>query len=145
MSGKVESFSDVDEKPAPATAGAARRIRMTTNQPPSSPESRPDGNAVGGVVNVITHRIETDLPTEPVRGSLEVRRGSAADDWARGAVFDFALKPAADRAVVFHVDAFRRTTENLRLPGFAESARVRDEETAEALEHGEPAPAFAHG
>jgi iron complex outermembrane receptor protein len=102
-------------------------------------------NAVGGVVNVITHRIETDVPTEPVRGSLEVRRGSAADEWARGAVFDFALKPAADRAVVFHVDAFRRTTENLRLPGFAESARVRAEETAEAREHGEPAPAFAHG
>ncbi|GEM_PF-443387 len=65
MAGKVESFSDVGEKPAPAKAGVPRRvpqlrhlttyqlvgmsIRMTTNQPPSTPESHPDGNAVGGV------------------------------------------------------------------------------------------------
>ena len=102
-------------------------------------------NAVGGVVNVITHRIETDLPTETARGSVEIRRGSAADEWAGGGVFDFAIRPAADRALVFHLDGFRRTTQNLRIPGFAESARVRAEETAEAREHGEPAPDFAHG
>ncbi len=102
-------------------------------------------NAVGGVVNVITHRIETDLPTEPARGSVEIRRGSAADEWAGGGVFDFSIRPAADRALVFHLDGFRRTAQNLRIPGFAESARVRAEETAEAREHGEPAPDFAHG
>lgn len=100
-------------------------------------------NAVGGVVNVITHRIETDLPTAPLRGSLEVRRGSAAEEWARGAVFDLALRPDADSALVLHLDGFRRSTENLRIPGFAESARVRDEETAEARANREPAPAFA--
>jgi len=102
-------------------------------------------NAVGGVVNVITHRIETDLPTEPARGSVEVRRGSSADEWAGGAVFDFSIRPAPDRAVVFHLDGFRRTTENLRIPGYAESARLRAADTAEALAHGEPAPDFAHG
>ena len=100
-------------------------------------------NAVGGVVNVITHRIETDLPTAPVRGSFEVRRGSAAEEWARGAVFDLALRPDAASALVLHLDGFRRSTENLRIPGFAESARVRAEETAEARANREPAPDFA--
>lgn len=99
-------------------------------------------SAVGGVVNVITHRIETDLPTERVRGAAELRGGSAADELARGGVFDLALKPAPDRAVVFHVDAFRRSADNLRIPGFAESARLRAEETAHAAEEGEPAPDF---
>ena len=100
-------------------------------------------NAVGGVVNVITHRIETDLPTEPIRGSFEVRRGSAAEEWARGAVFDLALRPDAASALVLHLDGFRRSTEKLRIPGFAESARVRAEETAEARANREPAPTFA--
>jgi len=100
-------------------------------------------NAVGGVVNVITHRIETDLPTAPVRGSFEVRRGSAAEAWARGAVFDLALRPDADSALILHLDGFRRSTENIRIPGFAESARVRAEETAEARANREPAPDFA--
>jgi iron complex outermembrane recepter protein len=102
-------------------------------------------SAVGGVVNVITHRIETDLPTEPFRGGLELRRGSAADEWAGGGVFDLALKPAPQSAVVLHLDGFRRTAENIRIPGFAESARVRAAETAEALEHREAPPVFAHG
>ncbi len=100
-------------------------------------------NAVGGVVNVITHRIETDLPAETVRGSAEVRRGSGAEEWAGGGVLDVALRPGTDRALVLHLDGFRRTTKNLRIPGFAESARLREEETAEARAHGEPAPAFA--
>ena len=100
-------------------------------------------NAVGGVVNVITHRIETDLPTAPVRGSVEVRRGSSAEEWARGAVFDLALRPDADSALVLHLDGFRRSTKNLRIPGFAESAGVRAEETAEARANRQPAPDFA--
>ncbi|MCX6943137.1 MAG: TonB-dependent receptor [Verrucomicrobia bacterium] len=78
-----------------------------------------------------------------MRGSFEVRRGSAAEEWARGAVFDLALRPDAASALVLHLDGFRRSTENLRIPGFAESARVRAEETAEARANREPAPDFA--
>ncbi|MBL9209333.1 MAG: TonB-dependent receptor [Opitutaceae bacterium] len=102
-------------------------------------------NAVGGVVNVITHRIETDLPTEAVRGGFEVRGGTAAHEFARGGVFDFALRPDADRAIVVHLDGFRRSTDDVRIPGFAESARVRAEETAHAAAEREPAPDFARG
>ena len=46
---------------------------------------------------------------------------------------------------MLHLDGFRRSTENIRIPGFAESARVRAEETAEARANREPAPAFARG
>jgi iron complex outermembrane recepter protein len=76
-------------------------------------------NAVGGVVNVITHRIETDLPTERVRAGAELRAGTAADEVAGGGVLDLALISAAERALVVHVDGFRRRTENLRIPGYA--------------------------
>lgn len=102
-------------------------------------------SAVGGVVNVITHRIETELPEARVRGGGEVRFGSAADEFARGGLLDVALHQTADQALVLHVDGFRRTTENLRIPGFADSARLRAAETAEAIEHGEPVPEFAEG
>lgn len=102
-------------------------------------------NAVGGVVNAITHRIETDLPTETVRGGFEVRGGTAAREFGRGGVLDLALRPGADRALVVHLDGFRRSTEDVRIPGFAESARIRKEETEHAAEAGEPAPDFARG
>jgi iron complex outermembrane receptor protein len=102
-------------------------------------------NAVGGVVNVITHRIETDLPTEPVRGSSEFRGGTAADELAGGGVLDLSRKTTPDRAFIVHLDAFRRSTENMRIPDFAESERVRAQEIEHAEEHDEPAPEFARG
>ena len=102
-------------------------------------------SAVGGVVNVITHRIETDVPTERLRGGGEVRGASASNEFSRGGVIDLALLAAPERAVVLHLDGSRRTTRDLRIPGFAESARLRAAETAEALEHGEDPPDFAHG
>lgn len=102
-------------------------------------------SAVGGVVNVITHRIETDLPTEPVRGLAELRGGGAADEFAGGGVLDFAARLAPDHALVFHVDAFRRETGDLRIPGFAEAAGIREEEIEHAREEGEAAPAFVRG
>lgn len=102
-------------------------------------------NAVGGAVNVITHRIETELPTERIRGAVELRGGSAAEELARGAVVDIALEAGADRALVLHFDAFRREAENVRIPGYAESARIRAEEAEEAAEHGEALADAARG
>jgi iron complex outermembrane recepter protein len=102
-------------------------------------------SAVGGMVNVITHRIETEVPVDRVRGGGEVRFGSGANEFARGALLDLALIQAADHALVLHLDGFRRSADDLRIPGFAESARLRAAETAEAIEHGEPAPDFARG
>ncbi len=102
-------------------------------------------SAVGGVVNVITHRIETEVPADRVRGSGELRLGSGADEFARGELVDIALMHRPESAVVFHFDGFRRSAGDLGIPGFAESERIRAAETAAAAEHGEPPPEFAHG
>jgi iron complex outermembrane receptor protein len=96
--------------------------------------------AVGGLVNVITHRIETELPEERVRGGGEIRVGSGADEFSRGAVLDLSLLQRPGHALVLHLDGFRRSNGDLRIPGFAESARLRAEEAEEAAEHGEPPP-----
>ncbi len=96
--------------------------------------------AVGGLVNVITHRIETELPDQRVRGGAEVRYGSGADEFARGGVLDLSLLPAGEPALVMHLDAFQRTTGDLRIPGFAQSAPARAEVADAARLAGEPEP-----
>lgn len=101
--------------------------------------------AVGGAVNVITHRIETEPPKERISGRAELRAGTAADEVAGGGLLNVTLHEDAGRSLILHLDGFRRSTANLRIPGFAESAHVRAAEAEEAAEHGEPAPEFAHG
>ncbi len=93
------------------------------------------GNAIGGVVNVITHRIHSALPDRPFQARAEVRAGSADDSLASGMVLD----GAAGR-VAWHVDGYVRDTGDVAIPGFAESARRRAAETAEAAAHGEEPP-----
>jgi iron complex outermembrane receptor protein len=99
--------------------------------------------AVGGVVNVISHRIETELHEEAVRGGAEARYDTATRGFARGGVLDLRLLGGKDHALVLHVDAFRRGGKEVRIPGYAESAAVRREEAEEARREGEPAPDFA--
>lgn len=106
------------------------------------------GSAVGGVVNVITHRIETEVPSHPLSGTFDVRQGGGADERSYGAVTDVALNPAAlgraEPAVwVLHLDGFRRWADDLRIPGFAETAARRAEVAEEAREHGEAPPEAA--
>ena len=102
-------------------------------------------NAVGGVVNVITHRIETDLPTQRVRGGFEVRGGTGAHEFSRGGVLDLAARPDPSSALILHLDGFRRSTDEMRIPGFAESEELRNEDIARAMAAGEGPPAFVRG
>ncbi|HUG12862.1 MAG TPA: TonB-dependent receptor [Opitutaceae bacterium] len=78
------------------------------------------GNAVGGVVNVITHRIHTSLPDAPLLGRIEARGGTADDEQSAGLVLEGAAGQLA-----WHADYYRRDTEDVEIPGFAESARLR--------------------
>ncbi len=98
------------------------------------------GNAVGGVVNVIDRRIATARADRLIEGRAEVRY-SSVDEGKSGAV----LLEGGSGPLAWHVDAYRRTSDNLRIPGFAETAAIRAEETEHAAEEGEPAPEFAHG
>ena len=73
-------------------------------------------SAVGGVVNVIDHRIETDLPERRVSGVLDTRYGSAANEITYGGTTDIALFQADTRAVVLHLDGFQRDAGDVRTP-----------------------------
>ncbi len=75
--------------------------------------------ALGGVVNVIDHRIETELPARQISGVLE---GSVTDNgqgYATGGAVDVALFANRDNnsGLVLHLDGFRREADDVRVPG----------------------------
>lgn len=72
------------------------------------------GSAIGGVVNVIDNRIARERTFDAkggVMGKAEVRAGGAADERSTGAMVE-----AGNEKFVLHVDAFDRSTRNLRVP-----------------------------
>lgn len=72
------------------------------------------GSAMGGVVNVIDNRIARERAFDSqggVIGKAEVRAGGAANERSTGAMVE-----AGNDKWVLHVDAFERTTKNLRVP-----------------------------
>ena len=86
----------------------------------------------GGIINVIDGRIPTELPEDGIDGA--VRIGASTVDNGREAAgsIDFGAGN-----LVFHLDGTIRETDDYRIPGFAESARLRALEEAEAEEEGE--------
>lgn len=89
------------------------------------------GNAaIGGVVNVITHRIHPVSPESALNGRFESRFSSVNDEFAAGTVLE-----GGTGLVAWHFDAYQRESEDVRIPGFAESARRRAEEEAEHEDH----------
>lgn len=86
------------------------------------------GSAVGGVVNAIDNRIPRD-PINGASGRGEARFGGAADERSGS-----ALVEAGNGLIAIHADAYKRTTDDLDIPGFARSARLRarDPQAAEA-------------
>lgn len=93
------------------------------------------GNAVGGVVNVISHRIHTTRPADRVNARIEARAASGNDEESGGAVLEGGVGGFA-----WHLDGYRRSAGNVEIPGFAESAARRAAESTEAEEHGEDEP-----
>lgn len=77
------------------------------------------GSAVGGVVNVIDNRIP-QAPVNGVSGRGEARFGGAEREKA-GAV----LLEAGNGSIALHADVYKRDTDDLRIKGFARSARLR--------------------
>lgn len=77
------------------------------------------GNAVGGVVNTIDNRIPREAITG-VSGALDASYGGANN--ARAGA---ALVEGGNGRFAFHLDAFGRETDALRIPGHAHSARQR--------------------
>jgi iron complex outermembrane recepter protein len=77
-------------------------------------------SAVGGVVNVIDHRIETEMPAKPFSGSIDARYGTGADEFAYGGITDIAFAQTDTHAFVLHLDGFKRKSDDVRIPGFAD-------------------------
>lgn len=89
------------------------------------------GNAVGGVVNTLDNRIPQDA-ISGISGRGELRSGGA--DHQSGAA---ALVETGNGDFALHVDAFKRDTDDLGIPGYARSARLRatDPQMNEARDH----------
>lgn len=89
-------------------------------------------NAVGGVVNVIDGSIPDSVPDRPFSATVDLSGGTSAEERAGG------LALSGGRGLfAWHVDALRRKTDDVSIPGFAESAALRAEEAAESETHDE--------
>ncbi len=77
------------------------------------------GSAVGGVVNVIDNRIP-QAAVYGVTGRVEGRFGGAEREKAGAVVFE-----AGNGSLALHADVYSRDTEDLKIKGFARSARQR--------------------
>ena len=84
------------------------------------------GSAIGGAVNVVTHRIHSSLPDEGVHGRVEGRVGSVDEELSGGIVLEGAIDQLA-----WHFDTFYRETKDIEIPGFAKSIYLRRLEEAE--------------
>lgn len=98
-------------------------------------------SAVGGVVNVLDGRIPTAVPEGGAKGGVQALYGTAADERAVAAAATVGVGQ-----LVFHVDGSYRKTDDLDIPGFAESKRLRaleeEEHDHDDEEHEEEELAF---
>lgn len=78
-------------------------------------------NALGGVVNTIDGRIPVDV-AEGATGGVDLRYASPATERSGAAALDFGL----GTGLALHVDGFKRRTDDLRIPDYARSARLRE-------------------
>ena len=77
-------------------------------------------NTVGGVVNVIDNRVPTERLSRPMEGKAEGRLSTAEEERSGAGLVEFQLG-----RIVVHLDGFIRETNDIEIPGFARSARLR--------------------
>lgn len=76
--------------------------------------------ASGGLVNIVSSRVPTEVPAKPLTGAAEVR-GDTATEERTGA---FSLDGGVGN-FAFHADYFNRDTDDVEIPGFAQSDALR--------------------
>jgi len=77
-------------------------------------------NAIGGVVNILDNRIPEQRIDDPLRGSMGARYSSVDEGLSRDFLFE-----GGRSGFNYHVELSRRESENLQIPGFARSERLR--------------------
>jgi iron complex outermembrane receptor protein len=85
--------------------------------------------AAGGLVNVVDRRIIESPLAEPFSGAVSLGTGSATGEQSAAGRIAFG----SDRLGV-HLDYFRRETDDVEIPGFAESALLRSLEEEDGHE-----------
>ena len=80
-------------------------------------------NAIGGVVNTIDGRIPNRRIEVPVRGNAETRYGSVNSE--RGGAFTLE---GGLGGLAWHIEGYKRATDELHIPGFTRSERLRARE-----------------
>ena len=88
--------------------------------------------AAGGLINIVDSRLHEQPLGVPWSGALSLGTGTATNRKQGAVKFDFGT----DR-VIAHIDAFRRDTGDVEIPGFAESALLRALEEAEHDDDGD--------
>jgi iron complex outermembrane receptor protein len=83
-------------------------------------------SAVGGVVNIFDNRIAEEMIDKPISGTAEVR-GESVD---RGRAGVISLNAPAG-PFVFHLDGFKRRSDDYDIPGFARSSQQRSKKEIE--------------
>ena len=78
--------------------------------------------AVGGIVNVLTNRIPEKVPAKPFGGLAELRGDTALSE--RSAVGALELGAGA---FAVHLDGYDRSTDDVEIPDYAFSRRLREE------------------
>jgi len=77
------------------------------------------GSAIGGVVNVIDNRIP-QTPLKGLSGAVEGRYGGAERERGGAVVIE-----GGNGRIALHADVYGRETEDLKIPGFMRSDRLR--------------------
>jgi iron complex outermembrane receptor protein len=95
-------------------------------------------SAAGGVVNVISGRIPRALPEDRADGALRIGKSTVDDGVEAAGGFDLEAFDLGAGAVVFHGEGHYRKADDFKVPGFVESALLRQIEDEEAILAGEP-------
>lgn len=82
--------------------------------------------ASGGLVNVVSNRVPLQQPDQPVEIAAELRGDTAAEERTKAVNVD-----ASTGAFVVHADYFDRSTDDVEIPGFAQSPALRRSLVAE--------------
>ncbi len=85
--------------------------------------------AIGGVVNVIDGSIKEEDVGKELTGKLDFRQGDAGNGETGGG----AVLEGQEGELNWHVSGYDRTTDDLKIPGYAESAQFRAQEEREDL------------
>ncbi len=98
--------------------------------------------AIGGAVNVVDGRIPERATDAPLEGRAELRAGSVNDERTGMLRLDGT---SSSGNFVFHLDALHRETGDYDIPGYAESAALREHEHEDEDEHGHEEEEEAYG